>query len=153
MKFGCSIGIFLNSAHLICRSTDISKCFRGSLRLRDNESRLYVFFILVYGPRSPSDGVLIISLASPLVTSSYYGNRPRLGVHSSASPWVVEAELPAIIGSGTPLVAAQGTPYVNSPESLWMPESGLFNIGASASPGISQRGFPHIDAMASPWVS
>ena len=41
MKFGCSIGIFLSSAHLICRSTDISKCFRGSLRLRDNESRLY----------------------------------------------------------------------------------------------------------------
>ena len=24
------------------RSTDISKCFRGSLRLRDNESRLYL---------------------------------------------------------------------------------------------------------------
>ena len=23
-------------------STDISKCFRGSLRLRDNESRLYI---------------------------------------------------------------------------------------------------------------
>ena len=41
MKFGCSIGIFLSSAHLICRSTDISKYFRGSLRLRDNESRLY----------------------------------------------------------------------------------------------------------------
>ena len=42
IKFGCSIGIFLNSANLICRRTDISKCFRGSLRLRDNESRLYV---------------------------------------------------------------------------------------------------------------
>ena len=42
VKFGCSIGIFLNTAHLICRSTDISKCFRGSLRLRDNESRLYM---------------------------------------------------------------------------------------------------------------
>ena len=41
MKFGCSFGIFLNSAHLICRSRDISKCFSGSLRLRDNESRLY----------------------------------------------------------------------------------------------------------------
>ena len=41
MKFGCSFGIFLNSAHLICRSTDISMCFSGSLRLRDNESRLY----------------------------------------------------------------------------------------------------------------
>ena len=44
VKFGCSFGIFLNSAHLLCRSTDISKCFRGSLRLRDNESRLYLCF-------------------------------------------------------------------------------------------------------------
>ena len=41
MKLGCSFGIFLNSAHLICQSTDISKCFRGSVRLRGNESRLY----------------------------------------------------------------------------------------------------------------
>ena len=41
MKFGCSLGIFLNSAHLTCRSTDNSKCLRGTLRLRDNESRLY----------------------------------------------------------------------------------------------------------------
>ena len=32
---------FLNTINLICRSTDISKCFRGSLRFRDNESRLY----------------------------------------------------------------------------------------------------------------
>ena len=44
MKFGCSIGIFLNSAYLICRSTNIAKCFRGSLRLRDNESQLYFIF-------------------------------------------------------------------------------------------------------------
>ena len=42
MKFGCSFGIFLISANLICRSTDISKCFGRSLRLRDNESRLYL---------------------------------------------------------------------------------------------------------------
>ena len=42
MKSGCSIVIFLNSANLICRSTDISKCFSGSLRFRDNESRLYL---------------------------------------------------------------------------------------------------------------
>ena len=41
MKFGCAICIFLNSENRICRSTDISKCFRGSLQLRDNESRLY----------------------------------------------------------------------------------------------------------------
>ena len=38
VKFGCSICIFLSSANLVCRSTGISKCFRGSLRLRDNES-------------------------------------------------------------------------------------------------------------------
>ena len=42
MRFGTSIGIFFNSANLICRSTDISKCFRGSLLLQDNESRLYL---------------------------------------------------------------------------------------------------------------
>ena len=32
---------FLNSATLICRSTDISKYLRESLGIRDNESRLY----------------------------------------------------------------------------------------------------------------
>ena len=45
VKFGFTIGIFLNTAHLICQSTDISKCFRGSFRLRDNESRLYIHTI------------------------------------------------------------------------------------------------------------
>ena len=33
---------FLNSTNLICRGTDISKYFRESLGLRDNESRLYL---------------------------------------------------------------------------------------------------------------
>ena len=42
VKFGCAICISLNSENLICRTTDISKCFRGSLQLRDNESRLYI---------------------------------------------------------------------------------------------------------------
>ena len=32
---------FLNTTNLMCRSTDISNCFLGSLRFRDNESRLY----------------------------------------------------------------------------------------------------------------
>ena len=32
--------IFLTSATLIFRGTDISKCFRESLGIRDNESRL-----------------------------------------------------------------------------------------------------------------
>ena len=38
VKCGCSIYFFLNSAILICRGTDISKHFRESLRIRDNES-------------------------------------------------------------------------------------------------------------------
>ena len=42
MKFGRAICIFFSYENLICRSTDISKCFRGSLQLRDNESRLYL---------------------------------------------------------------------------------------------------------------
>ena len=42
MKLGCAICILLNSENLICQSTDISKCFSGSLQLRDNESRLYI---------------------------------------------------------------------------------------------------------------
>ena len=33
---------FLRSANLICRDTDISKYFRESLGLRDNENRLYL---------------------------------------------------------------------------------------------------------------
>ena len=43
VKCACSIYSFLNSANLICRGTDISKYFRGSLGLRDNESQLCHF--------------------------------------------------------------------------------------------------------------
>ena len=42
VKCGWSNYFFLNSANLICRTTDISKYFRESLGLRDNESRLYL---------------------------------------------------------------------------------------------------------------
>ena len=42
VKFGCAICIFLNSGNPICRTTDILKYFRGSLQLRDKESRLYM---------------------------------------------------------------------------------------------------------------
>ena len=34
--------VFLNSANLICRGTDISKYSRESLGLRDNKSQLYI---------------------------------------------------------------------------------------------------------------
>ena len=43
VKCGCSNYFFLNSANLICRGTDISKYFKESLGIRDNESRLYMF--------------------------------------------------------------------------------------------------------------
>ena len=39
---GKSNYFFLNSANLICRGMDISKNFRESLGIRDNESRLYL---------------------------------------------------------------------------------------------------------------
>ena len=45
VKCGCLIYLFfLSSANLICRDTDISKYFRESLGLRDNESRLYLAY-------------------------------------------------------------------------------------------------------------
>ena len=34
--------VFLTLSTLICRGTDISKCFSESLGIRDNESRLYL---------------------------------------------------------------------------------------------------------------
>ena len=34
--------LFLTLSTLICRGTDISKCFSESLGIRDNESRLYL---------------------------------------------------------------------------------------------------------------
>ena len=42
--------VFLISANLICRSTDISKCFMEFLGVRDNESRLYVVMPLAFTP-------------------------------------------------------------------------------------------------------
>ena len=41
VKCGCSIKFFFNSAMLICRGTNISKYFRESRGIQDNESRLY----------------------------------------------------------------------------------------------------------------
>ena len=38
--------VFLTLSTLICRGTDISKCFSESLVIRDNESRLYLGIML-----------------------------------------------------------------------------------------------------------
>ena len=73
MKFGCSIGIFLNSARLICQSMDISKCFRGSLRLRDNESRLYIFAPFSMGSTPIQKNLLLKEYFFPLRLNSYSG--------------------------------------------------------------------------------
>ena len=45
--------VFLTLSTLICRSTDISKCFSESLGIRDNESRLYTADISKYFPPPP----------------------------------------------------------------------------------------------------
>ena len=48
--------VFLTLPTLICRGTDISKCFSESLGIRDNESRLYFEVLLLYWP---SDSKLV----------------------------------------------------------------------------------------------
>ena len=48
VKCGCSNYFFFNSANLICRGTDISKYFRESLGIRDNESQLYICAYFVH---------------------------------------------------------------------------------------------------------
>ena len=40
VKCGFRFIVFVNSANPVCRGTDISKCFRESVGLRDYESRL-----------------------------------------------------------------------------------------------------------------
>ena len=37
--------VFLTLSTLICRNTDISKCFSESLGIRDNGSRLYILLL------------------------------------------------------------------------------------------------------------
>ena len=45
--------VFLTLSTLICRSTDMSKCFSESLGIRDNGSRLYIHLFV---PRYESFG-------------------------------------------------------------------------------------------------
>ena len=56
--------VFLTLSTLICRSTDISKCFSESLGIRDNESRLYLIFGMVVniGPKFYTVPTLILAL-------------------------------------------------------------------------------------------
>ena len=72
VKFGCSNYFFLNSENVICRGTDISKCFRESLAIRDNESRLYILYI---GVLTIYIGVLTIYIG---VLTIYIGMLTRL---------------------------------------------------------------------------
>ena len=85
MKFACLIGIFLNTTNLICRSTDISKCFRGSLRFRDNESRLYFFFGFF-------SEVTLQAVALQMMKADEETTHPSratcLPVHSNVATWV-----------------------------------------------------------------
>ena len=44
--------VFPTLSTLICRGTDISKCFSESLGIRDNESRLYILGMIIMRFRS-----------------------------------------------------------------------------------------------------
>ena len=60
--------IFLNSANLKCRGTDISKYFRESLGIRDNESGLYsVCFVIV------CSSFCLLSVPQDACTSHFLG--------------------------------------------------------------------------------
>ena len=72
--FGCAICIFLNSENLICRSTDISKCFNGSLRLRDNESRLYILLLHSERPKLYTNLAILSAVGLRNTTLMLYGN-------------------------------------------------------------------------------
>ena len=66
VKCGCLNYFFLNSANLICRGMDISKYFRESLGIRDNESRMYF-----YAPRRISgEHIVAASSVRPCVRAS-----------------------------------------------------------------------------------
>ena len=67
--------VFLSSANLICRSTDISKCFIESLGVRDNESRLYLnMCVFVMHPKRSDQG-LHCSLTVALATEEYINSQ------------------------------------------------------------------------------
>ena len=72
VKCGCSIYFFLNFAYLICRGMYISKYFKESFGLRDNESRLYA------GNEDPKTAVCIDVL-------SYILYQPKESVNTIAS--------------------------------------------------------------------
>ena len=44
--------VFLNLSTLICRGTDISKCFSESLGIRDNESTIFIWILQSSGAMS-----------------------------------------------------------------------------------------------------
>ena len=83
MKCFCLIHLFLNSANLICRGKDISKYFRESLRLRDNESRLHLQFWAASDMKSDN---YQLYMCHPLETDREM-NRSSVWSKSSLSAW------------------------------------------------------------------
>ena len=62
--------VLLTLSTLICRGMDISKCFSESLGIRDNESRLYIYYIvsvshLVSSPASGAIWRFLVAVKSP----------------------------------------------------------------------------------------
>ena len=77
--------VFLSSANLICRGTDILKCFIESLGHRDNESRLYFHFAIYCIPTENFDTchswwrINFSFLSYFYYLRAYHGYREHLG--------------------------------------------------------------------------
>ena len=69
--------VFLTSATRIFRGTDISKCFRESLGIRDNESRLYIYIVCVLLRFRASKTGLRPPPAPTPITSNFPTDRPK----------------------------------------------------------------------------
>ena len=103
VKCDCSNYFFLNSENLICRGTDISKCFRESLGIRDNESRLYLCYRIcekfkIHSDTKKAKKLEELSqkfLESPVYEQRRVGKVRRMPLHSQALVPTMVAHLDA----------------------------------------------------------
>ena len=71
--------VFLNTTNLICRSTDISKCFRGSLRFRELTVFNNMLLIVVRQEVSNFDSSVVVHELEVAINRALYGCLYSLG--------------------------------------------------------------------------
>ena len=72
--------VFLTLSTLICRGTDISKCFSESFGIRDNESRLYLYCIYFVHP--PKRQKTYLRTCAPSEVSDQPVHSPRMQMNN-----------------------------------------------------------------------